>query len=126
MLGSYQLDLDFYHCRDDPQLFTSAETASRILNLISEAGFEVCSHAFVNFPESDGFTLVVIIAESYVAVSTWPEYQYVQLTISSCNYRYNNSPKARALERFLRKLYKPKFVVRKPQRRGPLRKYLKK
>lgn len=124
MFGSHQIDLEFYRCRADPELYTSYETACAVLRIISGAGFEVYSHTFVNFPNSKGFTLLVVIAESYVAVSTWPEYGYVQITISFCNHTQNNFSKARRLEQCLRKLYQPKLIFRRSQPRGPLKKYI--
>lgn len=127
MLGTYQLDLDYYNCRDDLRLYTSPEIANRICNLVSEAGFQKCGEICYLFPNSEGFTLAVIIAESHVVVSTWPEYRYVQISISTCHYTKNNSPKARALKRSLSRLYRPKIVVdvKNPRKRGPLKKYLK-
>ncbi len=124
MSGTYQLDLDFYRCRDDPELYTSPDTANKIIGFISEAGFRVCSHTCYHYPKSDGFALLVAIAESHVAVSTWPEHCYVQITIASCSHTRNNTPIARKLEGFLRKLYRPKRIIRASHPRGPKKKYL--
>lgn len=60
----------------------------RVLRIIEDAikkvGFNV-----VNFTESrfqpHGYTGVWVIAESHIAVHTWPEYSFVAVDVFSCN-----------------------------------------
>jgi S-adenosylmethionine decarboxylase proenzyme len=39
------------------------------------------------FPETQGVTVVVVIAESHISIHTWPEYRYAALDIFSCGER---------------------------------------
>ena len=56
----------------------------RIFRLIDDSGFHVrqtSQHAF--YPK--GLTLSVILAESYLLVSTWPEKDEIQLDLFCCS-----------------------------------------
>lgn len=47
--------------------------------------------------EGAGVTGVVVLAESHVAIHTWPESLYVTLDVFVCNYNRDNSNRARTL-----------------------------
>jgi len=65
------------------------------------------------FPRQ-GITGVVILAESHIAIHTWPEYGYLAIDIFTCG--KNTRPHA-ALE-YLRKIFSPKKVKIKLIKRG--------
>lgn len=44
-----------------------------------------------------GFTAVVCLAESHVAVHTWPELGYVTLDVHACHFSRNNARAAAAV-----------------------------
>ena len=65
------------------------------------------------FP-GQGVTGVVILAESHIAIHTWPEYGYLAIDIFTCG--RNTRPQA-ALD-YLKKIFSPKKVKVKLIRRG--------
>lgn len=54
-------------------------------------------HRFAPEDEQSGVTGVVLLAESHLAVHTWPELGGVTLDVYVCNYGADNSVKARDL-----------------------------
>ena len=52
---------------------------------------------FHRFPSPGGVTGVVLLAESHLAVHTWPELDAVTLDVYVCNLRADNSARAEAL-----------------------------
>ncbi len=54
-------------------------------------------HRFGAADEQGGITGVVLLAESHLAIHTWPELGGVTLDVYVCNYGANNSAKAEAL-----------------------------
>ena len=63
-----------------------------------EAGFEVVGDAFHQFGDGGGgVTGTVLLAESHLAIHTWPETRSVTLDIYVCDYSRDNSEKAEAL-----------------------------
>jgi len=61
-----------------------------------------------------GLTAVLLLAESHIAIHTWPEINYVGLDIFSCGAKSNPY---QALE-YLKKEFKPKLVKMKEIKRG--------
>ncbi len=54
-------------------------------------------HRFGAADEQSGITGVVLLAESHLAIHTWPELGGVTLDVYVCNYGADNSAKARDL-----------------------------
>ncbi|MDR7331602.1 adenosylmethionine decarboxylase [Roseateles asaccharophilus] len=54
-------------------------------------------HHFGAADEQSGITGVVLLAESHLAIHTWPELGGVTLDVYVCNYGADNSAKAEAL-----------------------------
>ncbi len=65
-----------------------------------------------------GITGVVLLAESHLAVHTWPEIEAVTLDVYVCNLGTDNSAKAEALLAALIALFAPASVERHALRRG--------
>ena len=78
-------------------------------------------HAFVPLPgqaEPAGVTGVVLLAESHLAVHTWPERGGVTLDVYVCNLGADNSARAEALMDHLLALFEPAQVQRQRLWRG--------
>ena len=67
---------------------------------------------------SSGITGVVLLAESHLAVHTWPELASVTLDVYVCNYGGDNSAKAQRLFDGLIALFSPAQVQRNKLTRG--------
>ncbi|MEO6745324.1 MAG: S-adenosylmethionine decarboxylase [Caldimonas sp.] len=67
---------------------------------------------------ANGITGVVLLAESHVAVHTWPELGAATLDVYVCNIGRDNSARAEALLAALIDLFAPAAVERHALRRG--------
>lgn len=80
-------------------------------------------HRFEPAPDADpqapvGITGVVLLAESHLAVHTWPEIAAVTLDVYVCNFGSDNSAKAHALLAALIDTFEPAQVERHALQRG--------
>lgn len=95
------------------------ETAKELRRLLLKAArasnstpLEISLHAF----SPQGLTGVVLVAESHIAIHTWPEIGYMAVDIFTCG---ENVRPQKALE-FLQKELKPKRVFIQKLKRGIL------
>ncbi|MDC8770842.1 adenosylmethionine decarboxylase [Roseateles albus] len=77
-------------------------------------------HRFTPAPgeTQSGITGVMLLAESHLAVHTWPELGGVTLDVYVCNMGQDNSAKARALMGELIKAFAPEQVQQQALQRG--------
>ncbi len=75
-------------------------------------------HRFGPADGQSGITGVVLLAESHLAIHTWPELGAVTLDVYVCNYGGDNSDKARALLDALIRVFAPTEVNRQQLLRG--------
>ncbi len=79
-------------------------------------------HAFRNLAgEAAGVTGTVVLAESHLAVHTWPEIRGVTLDVYVCNFSGDNSARAHALFTEMIAAFAPTRSERKEVARGHLR-----
>ena len=103
-----QLIGDLIDCRCIPERLTDAELLRAFcLGAVERAGLTPVGHLFHRFAEGAGVTGVVLLAESHLAVHTWPEQRGATLDIYVCNFSGDNSDKARMLERDLIAFFAP-------------------
>ncbi len=96
------LTADLYGCQCDGALLTDASTLERLCRgAVDAAGLTVVDERFFTFPdyqgEPGGVTGAVLLAESHLAVHTWPERSGVTLDVYVCNFSTDNSSKAEKL-----------------------------
>ncbi len=60
-----------------------------------------------SFDKGGGYTLVCCLAESHIAVHTWPEFKQVTLDVYLCNFLHDNTDKCQQLFDGLLRYYKP-------------------
>jgi len=110
---------NLYRCRGEARYLTDAEPLRRFsIDRIEEVGLTALGELFHEFPGSDGaptgggVTGCVVLAESHLAIHTWPELNSVTLDVYVCNYTQDNNAKARqVVDRFIA-LFAPEDVVR--------------
>jgi S-adenosylmethionine decarboxylase len=88
---------------------------------VAVAGLQGVAELMHRFGPADGqggITGVVLLAESHLAVHTWPELGAVTLDVYVCNYGGDNSDKARALLDALIRHFEPGEVGRQQLLRG--------
>ncbi len=109
---------DLSGCRCDPKiLLDGARFGEQCLQMVRNAGLTIMDSTFRQF-EGSGFTGTVVLAESHLAIHTWPERQGLTLDIYVCNYSGDNSSKARALFRALIDHFQPAEVASHEIERG--------
>jgi spermidine synthase len=109
---------DLSGCRCDPQLLLDAKRfESTCLELVRASGLTIMDSTFHQF-EGSGFTGTIVLAESHLAIHTWPERQGLTLDVYVCNYSADNSQKARQLFDSIVAHFEPGEVARHEVERG--------
>jgi len=87
------------------QIMTNADTKARsekmfkpfLSSLIQKYRLQELGCFYYKFGETGGFTGVICLTESHVAIHTWPELKYITLDVFLCNYSRNNEEACREL-----------------------------
>jgi spermidine synthase len=109
---------DMVGCRCDPQLLLDgAGFRAKCLEFVSASGLTTMDATFHQF-EGSGFTGTVVLAESHLAIHTWPEKQGLTLDVYVCNYSDDNSAKARKLFDSIVAYFQPAECARHEVERG--------
>jgi S-adenosylmethionine/arginine decarboxylase-like enzyme len=87
---------------------------------VREVGLAPVGELFHAFPPPGGVTGVVLLAESHLAVHTWPELGAVTLDAYVCNYAGDNSARAERLVARLIEAFEPRGVERHATQRGSM------
>ena len=111
---------EFHACDGDHHLLQdAARLAALCRRACAEAGLAVVAEAFHQFPAA-GATGALVLAESHLAIHTWPELNAVTLDLYVCNYSQDNRAAAEAAYEALRAEFKPQRVVRHDVKRGAI------
>jgi len=121
---------DLYNCAKGDFLLSSAKLRELCVNACKNAGLTVLGDHFIQFDGADGTqqggsTGAVVLAESHLAIHTWPERDGATLDVYVCNYTCDNTGKAEAVYKELLKALKPGDVLVERIQRGrdlPLKK----
>jgi len=131
MLGLH-LTADLRGCNPAQPLMTGLEALRTFcLHAVQAAGLQAVGDLFHAFPPpaagpgaalpSGGVTGMVLLAESHVAVHTWPELGTVTLDVYVCNLHGDNSARAGALLAALEAGFDAARTERQQVQRGALR-----
>jgi len=112
-----------------PEMTEPASLRRCCLAAVAEAGLTPVGelfHRFVPSPAAagagaappNGITGVVLLAESHLAVHTWPELEAATLDVYVCNFGGDNSARAEALLATLIDAFHPASVERHAVERG--------
>lgn len=83
---------------------------SFLSGVLVKHNFKELGSSYHSFGEEEGFTGVVCLAESHVAIHTWPEHDYITLDVFLCNYSRNNEDICRAVFDEICEYFQPKRV----------------
>ena len=108
---------EWYGCPADEPLLTQADALRDLCRrAVDDAGLTIVGDRFFQF-EPQGVTGTVLLAESHLAIHTWPESGFVTLDVYVCNYTTDNTGKAervfKALETALRPARKRFQAIRR-------------
>jgi len=109
---------DLSGCRCDPRLLLDCDRfRDSCVEFVKQAGLTIMDVSFRQF-EGSGFTGTVVLAESHLAVHTWPERNGLTLDVYVCNYSGNNSAKARQVFEAVIDYFRPAEAARHEIERG--------
>ena len=109
---------EWYGCRADTPEFTRAECLRQLcVDAARGAGLTVVGDRFHQF-EPQGVTGTVLLAESHIAIHTWPEAGFVTVDVYVCNLMSDNTAKAEHVFHALERALKPTEVRFQSIRRG--------
>ncbi len=111
-----------------PEMTETASLRSLCLDAVTRSGLSAVGELFHRFApgaapspsaaEPSGITGVVLLAESHLAVHTWPELEAATLDVYVCNLGADNSACAHALMDALVAAFAPARIERHAHRRG--------
>jgi spermidine synthase len=104
---------DLYACACSAALLTDPPMLTALCrDAAGAAGLTIVDQTFHGFPERHGqpggITGALLLAESHLAVHTWPERQGVTLDVFVCNFGADNSAMAQALFDALVRAFRPR------------------
>lgn len=116
---------DLHACRCPPDfLLDAARLEAYCVDACQRHGLTVVGRCFHQFADAAGqaagVTGTVVLAESHLAIHTWPEIAGVTLDVYVCNFSADNSAAARRLFAELRAAFAPERVDEKSVQRGDL------
>jgi spermidine synthase len=117
------LTADCFECLCPDNLLLNQQVLSDFLRQATlDAGLSIVGEHFFPFTHEDGsdagVTGALLLAESHLAVHTWPERQAVTLDVYVCNFQNDNSEKARAIIERLILGFQAQRVSRQELHRG--------
>jgi spermidine synthase len=109
---------DLSGCRCDPQLLLDGgRFREKCIELVNASGLTIMDVSFHQFVGS-GYTGAVVLAESHLAIHTWPETGSLTLDVYVCNYSADNSAKARRVFDAIIEHFQPTDAARHEIERG--------
>lgn len=117
------LTADLHDCRDAAALMTDAALLAALCRTETErVALTIVAEKWHTFPDwqgsPGGVTGMLLLAESHLAVHTWPERGGVTLDVYVCNFTDDNSRKARALLDALQRAFGAGRALRQELQRG--------
>lgn len=106
-----------HRCRDARALVDRAALRALCIASVERAGLTAVGDLFHQFP-GGGVTGCVVLAESHLAIHTWPELAAVTLDLYVCNFSGDNSARAHRVLDDIVRAFAPEEVERRDVRRG--------
>lgn len=98
---------EWYDCpADRPEMTRADALRRRCLDAVEASGLTIVGERFHQF-DPQGVTGAVILAESHLAIHTWPEMGSVTIDVYVCNFTTDNTGKARRLFTELERSFDP-------------------
>jgi S-adenosylmethionine decarboxylase proenzyme len=92
------LTADLHGCAAAQAVMTDPDTLRALcLGAVAASGLQAVGELFHAFPAPGGVTGVVLLAESHLAVHTWPELGAATLDVYVCNLHHDHSAQAAGL-----------------------------
>ena len=120
------LTADLYQCTGHERYMLDADAIAQLCrDQTAASGLTLVDDTWVKFPpyegQPGGVTGTVLLAESHLAIHTWPETGSVTIDVYVCNFSDDNSGKARSLMEGVIDAFAPQRVLRQHLMRGDIR-----
>lgn len=117
------LTADCFDCACAPALLTDEfQIRALLAKTIAASGLTIVGEHYHPFRDEQGndagVTAAVLLAESHVALHTWPEKQAVTLDVYVCNFMHDNCAKARQALHDLVQAFQPANTLQAELQRG--------
>lgn len=124
-MNGLHLIADLHDCRCPPSfLLDAAGLETFCADACQRHGLTVVGRLFHTFHDANGqpagVTGAIVLAESHLAVHTWPEIASVTLDVYVCNFSGDNSQRAHALFGAVISRFAPARLEKKEVARGHL------
>jgi S-adenosylmethionine decarboxylase proenzyme len=114
------LTAELHECSAQALLEQPAALRALCMRSVADAGLTPVGELFHQFAPGGGITGVVLLAESHVAVHTWPELAAVTLDVYVCNLHADNTGRAERLVAALEAAFAPRRRQGQRLQRGSL------
>ncbi|MCC6248400.1 MAG: adenosylmethionine decarboxylase [Rubrivivax sp.] len=114
------LAAELHECAAVALLAEPAALRTLCRRVVAEAGLTAVGELFHHFAPGGGVTGVVLLAESHLAVHTWPELGAVTLDVYVCNLSADNSGRAEQVVAALEAAFAPRRRRQQRLERGSL------
>lgn len=94
--GGFQWLGDLYGCQADTLHADVTTLQQACVQLVATSGLTIVGEQFHQF-EPVGVTGVVLLAESHLAIHTWPERGFVSIDLYVCHFSQDNQSKGEQL-----------------------------
>ena len=119
LMQGLHLTADLSNCDAQRAVMTDVQALRTLcLGAVAAAGLQAVGELFHRFAQGGGITGVVLLAESHLAVHTWPELGAVTLDVYVCNLKADNSRKAQLLMSSLEAVFDADIVEHHRLQRG--------
>jgi S-adenosylmethionine decarboxylase proenzyme len=125
-MNGLHLSAEFHDCRGEPAVLSDARRLQAVsTQAVLDAGLQAVGAVFHAFAahstgQAGGVTGVVLLAESHLALHTWPELAAVTLDVYVCNRSGDHSDQARQVMAAMQALFRPARVEQREVSRGAL------
>jgi len=92
------------------KLQSLSQVKKHISKAIKQNGFHELGSFYYQFPGGKGFTGVICLSESHVAIHTWPELGLLTLDVYICNYSKDNSKGCKKVFEEIAKFFEPEKI----------------
>lgn len=89
-----------------------SKTKKNISKIIKECHLKELGSFYYQFPKG-GFTGIISLVESHIAVHTWPEFDYLTLDVYLCNYLKNNNNTCKKVFDKISKIFQPYKITKR-------------
>lgn len=101
-------------CTKEAKKLNSLESTKKYISKsVKKYDLHELGSFYYKFPQGNGFTGLVSLTESHIAIHTWPELHYLTLDVYLCNYSRDNSVICKKVFEEIIHFFKPAKVIRR-------------